>query len=665
MNTARRTHLRSVFKLLALCLAASSGCTLAAGGPPAWVMSQLSAADPEHDAEAAAVVLYAEENLVVQPDGRIQRTVRRVYRILRAEGEKRATLALYDDTQRQIDHVYGWSVPAVGKPLSVGDRDMVQGFPGGTRSMDLMSYAQAKVLRIPAGIPGNLVAYEFQQKLYPYMLTDVWRFQDLDPVRETHYSLELPSGWRYKATWINHEEQSPSRTTPVHVEWVLKDVKGMRTEKDMPPLQALAGELAIALQPPNNPSEDFGGWNDIGQWYQALAAERRNPSEPIKQKVRELTASQMSPLARMQTLASFVQSDIRYVAIELGVGGFQPHTATAIYENRYGDCKDKVTLFSSMLAQLGIESYYVLINTQRGAISDETPALLFNHVIIAVRLPDDARDPALRAVLDDPKLGRLLFFDPTIPYIPFGLIGGYLQGNHGLLVSPSAGSRLVVLPVLPPDANAIERTAHLQLDGSGVLRGDVREVRRGDPATAVRGALDTTTLDTDRIKPVESELADSFPSFLLTKATIGGLRTIERPLEWNYSLEVEHYAKISGDLLIVRPRVLGSKSSGLLETREPRRYDVELNLEHDIDHFEIELPDGYAVDDLPAPVDADYAFGAYHSKSVLVGHTLIYQRSFEIKSLSVPLADAQALKQFYRTIHTDERALAVLRRTGP
>ena len=68
----------------------------------------------------------------------------------------------------------------------------------------------------------------------------------------------------------------------------------------------------------------------------------------------------------MRALAKFVQGDIRYVAIELGIGGLQPHQASDIYSHRYGDCKDKATLMSSMLREIGVESYYLDVNTQRG-----------------------------------------------------------------------------------------------------------------------------------------------------------------------------------------------------------------------------------------------------------------------------------------------------------
>jgi len=83
------------------------------------------------------------------------------------------------------------------------------------------------------------------------------------------------------------------------------------------------------------------------------------------------------------------------------------------------------------------------------------------------------------------------------------------------------------------------------------------------------------------------------------------------------------YAKNAGDLLLVRPRVLGNWSSDILERKEPRKYPVEFDRPaKNIDSYEIKLPDGYIVDDLPPPVDSDYSFASYHSKTEAQGNVL-------------------------------------------
>jgi hypothetical protein len=108
------------------------------------------------------------------------------------------------------------------------------------------------------------------------------------------------------------------------------------------------------------------------------------------------------------------------------------------------------------------------------------------------------------------------------------------------------------------------------------------------------------------------------------------------------------------------------KSSDLLETKEPRQYPVVFEgPSRDMDLFEITMPTGYEVDDLPQPVSADFGFASYHSKAEVSGNVLRYARTFEVKEASVPLAKMEDLKKLYRIIANDERNTAVLKPTVP
>src|SRR5258708_10002958 len=179
----------------------------------------------------------------------------------------------------------------------------------------------------------------------------------------------------------------------------------------------------------------------------------------------------------MQALAGFVQNDIRYVAIELGIGGHQPHPASDIFNHRYGDCKDKATLLSGMLGEVGVDSYYVIINAVRGSVTATTPPNLdFNNAILAIALPAGVDTATLRARITHPKLGQLLFFDPTNALTPLGRLSGALQANYGMLVTPDGGE-LLALPQLPADSNGIERTAKMTLDEKGPLRAALHDIR--------------------------------------------------------------------------------------------------------------------------------------------------------------------------------------------
>lgn len=344
----------------------------------------------------------------------------------------------------------------------------------------------------------------------------------------------------------------------------------------MPPFQGVAGHMIVSYFPSGGHVPGaFANWKQMGDWYLNLTTGRRDASPAIKQKVAELTSSLPSTLDKMRAIATFVQRDIRYVSIQLGIGGWQPHPAADIFTHRYGDCKDKATLMSSMLHEIGVDSYYVSINTVRGSITPEMPAHVgFDHVVLAIRLPQSVSDQSLTAIMQHPTLGRLLFFDPTNDLVPFGEIGGYLQANFGLLAAPDGGE-LVLLPQLPAVASSVQRKAKFTLSASGTLTGDVEEFRSGDRAAEHRAWMRSMTRDIDRIKPIEATLATSLSTFQIVKASVGNAKEYDQTFQYYYSFTAENYAKHVGDLLAVRPRVLGIKSSPLLETKEPRVFAIE------------------------------------------------------------------------------------------
>ena len=663
----RGTNFRGAVRCLAV-LALAVVCLVcrawAVGDAPGWMHALVNAPLPAHDEKTDAVLLYSEKTVTVVSADKIKTTVREAYKILRPAGRDYGVVVVSYNAHEKITSIKGWCIPAQGKDYEVKDKDAVEISLPKVDGSELVSDVKDKVLRIPASDPGNIIGYEYEEEKQPYVLQDVWSFQETSPVREAHYTLQLPQGWEYKATWLNYPE-AKSAQTGSQAQWVVSDIKGIRHEDEMPPWPGVAGQMIVSFYPPGGAAQNkaFQSWQQMGVWYQGLISGRQDASPEVKQKVAALAASAGTQLEKMKAVAGFAQKDIRYVAIELGIGGWQPHPAAEVFTHHYGDCKDKVTLMSAMLREIGIENYYVVINSERGSVTPQTPAHMggFDHVIIAIKLPADVTDSSLVATMVHPKLGKLLFFDPTDEMTPFGQLYGPLQANYGLLVAPDGGE-LIELPQLPPASNGISRTAKLSLSPTGTLSGDVNEVRVGDRASAQRWALRTVTKDADRIKPIEALLSQSLTTFQITKATIGNLQLTDKAFLYDYSLVAQNYAKTAGNLLLVRPRVLGSRSSDLLETKEARKYPVEFEgPSRDTDTFEIKLPQGYEVDDLPPPVNADYSFASYHSKAEVDGNTLRYTRTFEVKELSVPLNKVDDLKKLYRIIASDERNTAVLK----
>jgi hypothetical protein len=635
-----------------------------AGEAPQWMHAVANASLPAHDEKTNAVLLYSETSVNVISADKIKTVQRRAYKILRPEGRDYGTaLVSFRSPGEKVNNMKGWCIPAQGKDYEVKDKEAIEASLPKVEGSELISDVRVKILVIPAADPGNIVGYEYELEENPLVLQNNWIFQKEEPVKEARYSLQLPPGWEYQAAFLNYPDLKPVQANG-QWHWTITDVKGLREEEDMPPSNGVQAQLIVNLLPPGGPGlKGFSNWRQMGSWYASLTSGRRDASEEIKQKVSQLTATSGNSLDKMRALAAFVQHDIRYVAIELGIGGYQPHPAPEIFTHRYGDCKDKATLLSTMLREAGIESYYVVINSERGSVRPDMPADSngFDHAILAIRLPKDVAGDGLGPVINHAKLGKILFFDPTDELTPFGQISGALQANYGLLVTPEGGE-LTEIPQQPSAMNSIRRTAKLTLDRSGTIRGDVEETRLGDRAWSGRWALRTVTNDKDRVKPIENILSGSLSNFGIVKATVVNLSLPDQPFGFRYTFEAANYAKNAGGMLLVRPRILGEKARGTLETKEPRQFPIEFEGPVlDTDNFEITLPPGYTVDELPAPVDADYGFASYHSKSELKGNVLTYSRTFEIKELSVPVSRAAELKKFYRIIASDERNTAILK----
>jgi hypothetical protein len=408
----------------------------------------------------------------------------------------------------------------------------------------------------------------------------------------------------------------------------------------------------------------MASWQDIGKWYAALTTDRRLVSPEIKQKVLDLTAGSKDTLSKLRALTGFTQKEIRYVAIEVGIGGYQPHPADSVYVNRYGDCKDKATLLAAMLHEIGIDSFYVLVNTRRGVIApDYPPGLNFNHVILAIPLPADVQDNDLLAIVTHPRYGRLLLFDPTSTLTPLGYLPSVEQANYGMLAAADGGE-LIRMPLLPAVVNRLGRAAHLTLSPDGSIAGSVEEIRQGNLAEMSRSRL-LAAQGADRAKVIESFLGSFLPNFRLTAASLGNLEQYDKIFVLNYQFSVPNYAQSAGDLLLVRPRILGEKASTILEEKD-RKYGIEFETAtSETDLFEVTLPPGYVPDELPRPLKIDYDFATYSSKVEMTdGNVLRYTRSYQMKDVMIPPARLGDLKKFFHEILADEASTAVFKKSA-
>src|SRR5882724_570898 len=329
----RATRSRTALWLIAaaVCLLLPTAPRAGANGDaPSWMHALVNVALPAHDEKTDAVLLYAEKIVTVQSADKIKTQVRVAYKILRPGGRDLGTVVIPFDSMTKITSLHAWCIPAQGKDYEVKDKDGAEVALPAVQGSELITDVRAKLLRIPASDPGNIIGYEYEQENHPFVLQNIWYFQAAYPAREEHYTLQLPAGWEYKASWLNHAEVMPAPAGNNMWQWVVSGVPGIRDENAMPPHRGIEGQMIVSFVPPGGAGKFFASWGDMGLWYSDLTRGRRDASVDISQKTTALTASAAATLAKMQALARFLQHDIRYVGIELGIGGYQPHSAVEV-----------------------------------------------------------------------------------------------------------------------------------------------------------------------------------------------------------------------------------------------------------------------------------------------------------------------------------------------
>jgi len=633
-------------------------CVPALAGAPEWLREAARAPLPAYKDDVRGVQVYSEQVTRVMESGEIRTTYRKAFRILRSQGRDLGELVVYFDKETKLSSLMGWTIPAKGGEYEVKEKDAIETMLFNDSFYEDTRY---KLLRLPEAEPGSVVGFEFEQRHRPFALEDVWSFQKDIPTRKARYMLVLPAGWEMKAHWRNHPEVQPSGSGGSYI-WEVADVPEIKSEPSMPTVRAVAARLAVVLIPPSAAKgTSHGSWNDVGKWYAGLTSGRRTSSPEIQRKVAELTRGATSPLDKIRALAAFAQRDVRYVAIEIGIGGYQPNYAASVFNNKYGDCKDKVTLLSTMLRDIGMESHYVVVHTERGYVARDFASMNnFNHVVLAIKVPDSLETKDLHSVVTHPKLGRLLIFDPTDSRTPVGYLPPSLQSNHGLLVTEEGGE-MIDLPLQQPVANQLQRVGNLKLDPDGTLSGEVREVRFGANAVEYRAEL-IAMEKPQRVQKMESFLSTFLTGFTLNDYQVENLEEYDKELIVKYSFTAKGYAKSAGPLTLIRPRVFGSKSGGIFDLKE-RRYAVELDAPTlHTDEFRITLPDGMVADELPPPVNATSGAISYSSASTFENKVLQYKRTYKIEQVYLPLPSLEEWNKVNRRIVADERSSAVLKR---
>ena len=203
----------------------------------------------------------------------------------------------------------------------------------------------------------------------------------------------------------------------------------------------------------------FKDYLEYGQAFEDRAKDTMKVTKQVQQLADEITQGITDRKAQARALYNWISMEIRYVAIYMGSGGVIPHKADDIIRNRYGDCKDKNTLFIALLKAKGIEASSAVINSGSAYTLPELPIFRpFNHVITYLPEWD-------------------LYVDTTQELAPFGELGDNLVDKTVLLTGLN---KIGKTPKLSPENNRIITHSSIKIMPNGEMKGTSHTTYKGN-----------------------------------------------------------------------------------------------------------------------------------------------------------------------------------------
>ena len=628
--------------------------------PPSWLQDAARITPPAYDIkQVPAVVLRNEETVTIDANGKVTSTVRYAVHVLIREGRDEAVArAVYQTDSEKVRDMNAWLIRRTGPLKYYGKKELVD---YALAENDLYNEARIKILSAyNDAAEGDVFGYEVTTETSTIFSQLPFRFQNDLPVLSSQFTLNMPAGWRAESVTFNRAKVEPSIMGSSYT-WELRNLDPITNEAGSPRRSSLAPRLAVSFFPAQSNAahiKTFANWTDVARWMSEVEDPQMTVNDPMAAKVHELVAGAKTEFEKIRAISRYVQQ-IQYISIQVGLGrggGYRPHLATEVFAKSYGDCKDKANLMRAMLSVLKIQAFMVSVTADDPMYvrAEWASPFQFNHCIIAVKVSDETKSPA---VVTDPLLGRLLIFDATDPYTRLGDIPEDAQGSLALISHKDTGS-VFQMPIMPAETNRLERNVEVTLGTLGEIAGKVTERSFGQSAVSERGMLRRLSAS-DYNRAIEGWISRGASGARATK-----IATSDDSAEGHFNLDVDFsansYAQImQGKLMVFKPAVVG-RLEKLSFTEGKRMHPYMIDAHAYSETVKVKLPMGFAVDEMPEPTKIETAFGQYTAAYEVKGDTLIFARSLKLNRATVPADKYDTVMTFFGNVRSAEQSPVVL-----
>ena len=388
---------------------------------------------------------------------------------------------------------------------------------------------------------------------------------------------------------------------------------------------------------------DMSSWDAYGKFMYELNSKHNNLSEEMKAEVKKMTATAETNAEKIDILYKYVQKNMRYVSVQLGIGGWKSYDAAYVEKNKYGDCKALTWFTKSMLESIGIESYPALVLAGEEHTTMSHPEDFsyphFNHVILTI--PSEET-----------------WLECTSKDSPTNYLGSFTD-NRSVLLITEKGGKLSRTPNIAIEKNATTTKTTIQLSENG-------------EATVVSSILSTGPGHED-FRSLQSYYSQeelekwflkstSLPSCEITKLVIQADPNRPKAL-MDYEVAVRKYGSKGGKRMFVPANCI-NPFDDVPDAVEERHYPVVVKRGYmETDEIILQLPAGYEVESIPDnTLELTSEFGEYSIEIENNAETgqLIYKRKLKIFPVDLPAERYNDLRNFYQQIAKTDKMKMVL-----
>ena len=221
--------------------------------------------------------------------------------------------------------------------------------------------------------------------------SDSFILSDYVPIGKINVSINTKNNLNYKTFNTTLQPKISKKNGFTTYNWTVETPNRFEYEDNIPTWKIVMPTVIVS---------DYNSWEEVVRWATNVYKQNESLNGAVKMKVNEISSTYNTEGEKIKAVLNFVQNDIRYLGLEYGIGSYKPNSPNKVFEQRYGDCKDKSLLMVKMLNEINVEAYPMLLNTTMKSTITELPPSpsFFDHCVVKV--------------IDEEE--RELYFDPTI-----------------------------------------------------------------------------------------------------------------------------------------------------------------------------------------------------------------------------------------------------------